>query len=253
MVVSLVLAVALVVQQVILLHQSPSSSSNNDGCMISFGTYHGHEYTTKEGGTVGTPKCLVESRWMKVQQHAVRVPNNSKLIDDWLWIDYHDRINVLVEDPASTASDRRFLVFEQTKYALEGKTSLAIIGGIIEPGEEPQATARREVQEEMGGLVCEQYHFLGRFRTDVNRGMGWVHSFLATQCSRPKKTNEEVKPSSANADEVGAADTERQDLQSITLKELREATLKGRFVEVQWSNTCSVAIHHIDANDANAR
>jgi ADP-ribose pyrophosphatase YjhB (NUDIX family) len=241
----MVLAVALVGQVILQSSSSRRKKASNDECIISFGTYRGHEYTTKEGGTVGTPKCLVESRWMKLQQHLVRTKDN-KLIDDWLWIDYHDRINVLVEDPASTASDRRFLVFEQTKYALEGKTSLAIIGGIIEPGEEPQVAARREVQEEMGGLVCQQYVFLGRYRTDVNRGMGWVHSFFATQCSRPK-TKKQVSSSSANAEEVGAADTERQDLKSITLKELREASLKGRFVEVQWSNTCSIALQHIDA------
>jgi hypothetical protein len=45
-------------------------------------------------------------------------------------------------------------------------------------------------------------------------------------------------------EEVGAADAERQDLKSITLRELREAATGGRFLEVQWSNTVSMALLH---------
>ena len=89
------------------------------------------------------------------------------LIDDWLFIDYHDRINVLVEDPENSEAETKFLVFRQTKYALEGRKSLAIVGGIIEPNEDATDAAAREVNEELG-LDC-QLEPLGRFRTDVNR------------------------------------------------------------------------------------
>ena len=159
-----------------------SLTSSSSSCQISFGSYHGKEYYSKTSGTVGSPKCLVESKWMKVQQHQVKLPSPSGrsdndtplVIDDWLWIDYHDRINVLVEAEAIPGQkEKMFLVFEQSKYALEGRTSKAIIGGIIEPHEIPKDAAAREVEEEMG-VRCDKFHFLGRFRTDVNRGMGWV-------------------------------------------------------------------------------
>jgi 8-oxo-dGTP pyrophosphatase MutT (NUDIX family) len=104
---------------------------------------------------------------MKVQQHSVKLKgSNDNVINDWLWIDYHDRVNVLVQDGSS--SDQRFLIFRQTKYALEGRTSLAIVGGIVEPGESPEHTAEREVEEELG-RSCKSFDVLGRFRTDVNR------------------------------------------------------------------------------------
>lgn len=63
----------------------------------------------------------------------------------------------------------------------------------------------------------------------VNRGMGWVNSFLATSCSKaqPSKHNE-----LENSEEVGAADTERQDLRRITLSELKKAARGGDFLEV---------------------
>ena len=149
-----------------------STFRSSSSCQVSFGSYHGSVYSNKKSGTVGSPKCLVESKWMKVQQHQVKMPGSDTVIDDWLWIDYHDRINVLVEAEATPGqTEKMFLVFEQSKYALEGRTSKAIIGGIIEPHEIPKDAAAREVEEELG-VRCDTFHFLGRFRTDVNRGMG---------------------------------------------------------------------------------
>lgn len=205
--------------------------------MVSFGAYKGHVYTTKE--TVGKPKCWLESKWMRIQQHQVQFPGQSSLIPDWLWIDYHDRINVLVEAPSSQDDERQFYIFEQSKYALEGRISKAIIGGIIEPGEQPEIAAQREVEEEMH-LKCEEMHFLGRFRTDVNRGMGWVNSFLAAHCQPVTKN----KSPDEEGDQVGTADVERQDLKKLSLTELREAVRKAEFVEVQWSNTVALALVH---------
>jgi len=226
----------------------PSSSSrsskagNSTSCEISLGKYQGPVYHSVESGTIGEPQCLLDSKWMRVSLHSVKFPGSDTIYDDWMWIDYHDRINVLVEDEKKPGEDDgeepRFLVFEQTKYALEGRNSLAIIGGIIEVGEDPISAARREVEEEMNGLVCEKFHFLGRHRTDVNRGMGWLNGFLATQCIRDSK----AKKNLFLANEVGVADTEKQNLKSITLTELRQAAIEGKFIEVQWTATVTKAL-----------
>lgn len=202
-------------------------------CKMSFGDYEGPRYATKS--TIATT-CLVESKWMRLMQHSVKL--GGKAVNDWLFIDYHDRINVLVEDPGPHNDGHRyFFVFRQEKYAYEGE-SYAIVGGIIEPGEDAKEAAKREVFEEMG-LNCDKYIPLGRYRTDVNRGMGWVNSFLATECQTSKET-----AIAAIGNEVGAADSERQDKISLALVELREAARNGNFVEVQWSNTVSQALLH---------
>lgn len=160
------------------------------------------------------------------------------MIDDWLFINYHDRINVLVEDPTSEKDgETKFLIFRQTKYALEGRLSLAIVGGIIEPNENAIHAASREVNEEMG-LDC-QFEFLGRFRTDVNRGMGWVNSFIGHSCkSKPIRKNADGNP----IEEVGAPDSEKQNIISMTKEEVLKNVIKGEFLEVQWSNTVSLAM-----------
>jgi 8-oxo-dGTP pyrophosphatase MutT (NUDIX family) len=208
--------------------QSPS-------CRFSFDKYTGHQYKSSE--TRGSI-CLVESKWMRLQKHTVQLAGQSNFISDWLWIDYHDRINVLVEAPRTSGDERQFYILEQTKYALEERKSVAIVGGIIEPGEDPTVAASREVEEELK-VSCEDMIFLGRFRTDVNRGMGWVNSFLALHC---RAVTSQV--SSNDKSQVGAADLERQDLKVVTLTKLIDLARKGDFLEVQWSNTVALALLH---------
>jgi ADP-ribose pyrophosphatase len=211
-------------------------------CLISFGTYKGQEYQSKD--TVRISQCLVESKFLKIQQHQVQFAGKSVILD-WLWIDYHERINVLVQG-ISADKNTFFHVFEQTKYALEDRLSMAIVGGIVEPGEQPMDAARREVQEEMQ-MECQEMVFLGRFRTDVNRGMGWTNGFLAKGCS--KATNHKLhKESEEKEEEVGVADTEQQDLKTITLQELRKLVQDGQFLEIQWTAIVSLAILHLQDN-----
>lgn len=217
---------------------------SSSSCAISFGSYHGPQYRTDQ--TVGASTCLVESKFLKLQQHGVRLEGSSEVIADWLWVDYHDRINVLAQAPDSTPETPTFLVFEQTKYALEGRTSLAIVGGIIEPGEGPEQAAKREVEEELQ-VVCEHWCFLGRYRTDVNRGVGWTNTYLASQC-HPAKQQQQHE---AKQYEVGVADTERQDVKTLTKSELEEAVSAGKFLEIQWTATISLALLHLEQEDHN--
>ena len=191
--------------------------------------------------------CLIESKWMLLSQHVVSLGGKSKgIIDDWLFIDYHDRINVLVEawDDDDQTNDKRYVVFKQTKYAYSGD-SMAIVGGIIEPNEEPEVAARREVQEEMN-VNCERLISLGKYRTDVNRGMGWVHSFIASDCREMTDRESANDSEEIHVNQVGAADTEGQERILLTVAELRDAARNGEFVEVQWSNTVALALFRID-------
>jgi 8-oxo-dGTP pyrophosphatase MutT (NUDIX family) len=194
---------------------------------------------------------------MKLQQHRVQVDDvaTTHVIDDWLWIDYHDRINVLIEAPKANtgggADEPHFIVIEQTKYALEDRTSLAIVGGIIEPGEDPKNAAVREVWEETG-YKCDKFDFLGRYRTDVNRGMGWTNTYVARMCTRQEqstRTNSNGK--AVLVDEVGKADEEKQTIIHMSLTEIREAVMDARFLEIQWSATVALALLLYDKKSGN--
>lgn len=208
-----------------------AASMSSTDCLYSLGTYRGNEY---KSGSLSAPQCLVNSKFLKLSLHSVELPSG-QVVHDWLWIDYHDRVNVLVQN-----AEGKFLVFEQTKYALEGRQSLAIVGGIVEPGEDAHETAKREVEEELH-QECAEFHALGRYRTDVNRGVGWLNSFLATGCSTAKHHLEEQQSLAA---QVGAADTEKQIVNEISLTQLQQAYFEGRFLEVQWTATIGLALRH---------
>ena len=242
---------------------SPSSPTAKDECLVSHGKYKGSVYEShnNRGGSGETisNKCLVESPWMRLAQHSVKLSSGDHtIIDDWLWIDYHDRINVLVEDPQTPGS---FLILQQTKYALDSQISLAVVGGIIEPQksrserekssqsktESPLLAAQREVNEELH-VTCQSWKALGKFRTDVNRGMGWVHPYLARDCAYSAGGNDENLIQDETA--VGAHDTEQQSIRSMAKSDVRTAVMDGKFLEVQWSNTVALAMLYL-AEDYN--
>src|SRR5215211_882791 len=114
---------------------------------------------------------LNQPPYLIVENHTVELPDG-RIIPKWAWIITPDFINVVVE-----TLDGALLCFRQTKYAVEG-TSLAPVGGYLEPGEDPLAAAQRELLEETG-YAASEWVALGTYAIDGNRGAGNGHLFLA--------------------------------------------------------------------------
>jgi ADP-ribose pyrophosphatase len=137
-----------------------------------------------------------------------------------------DFVNIIAR-----TTDGMFVVLHQTKYSVEGET-LGVVGGFIEPGEDPLAAAQRELQEETG-YISPQWDSLGAYAVDGNRGCGVAHFFLALDA--------------AFTGGAFSDDLEEQELLLLSETELRQALLAGEFKVLPWTAILGLALHHIEA------
>lgn len=170
--------------------------------------------------TLARDVVLPHGTFLTVENHTVQLPDG-RIISDWAWLVMPSYVNVVVE-----LEDGRFVVFRQTKYAVDGET-LAPVGGYLEPGEDPLAAAQREVMEEAG---CEapEWISLGQYACDGNRGAGTAHLFLARGARRM-----------ADPD---ADDLEEQELLVLDRLELRDALERGEFKVLGWAAAVALAL-----------
>jgi 8-oxo-dGTP pyrophosphatase MutT (NUDIX family) len=173
---------------------------------------------------------LLETKFARFEIHQVKL-SSGKVISDWAWFEEPDQVNVAVQ-----MSSGQLLMFEQSKYGLEGK-SLAPIGGMVEPGESPLDAAIRETKEETQ-LVCGHWSFLGRFRVATNRGGGFCSAFLAQDCDRMPGIRE------------NPFDYEVQKEIMLTPDELRNKLRQMKILEIKWVATMALSLDKIDIDYA---
>jgi ADP-ribose pyrophosphatase len=174
--------------------------------------------------TLSRRVILDYSQFLTVEEHSVELPDG-RIIPDWPWVITPDFVNVV-----TVTQDNRFLCFRQTKYGIEG-TSLAPVGGFLEPGEEPLAAARRELLEETGYKASE-WRDLGSYRVDANRGSGMAYFFLARNA---------VQVAEAQPD-----DLEEQELILLTQTEMETALAAGDFKVLPWATIVALALAQME-------
>lgn len=166
-----------------------------------------------------------DGRFLKVEYHLVELPDGT-LIQDWPWVITPDFVNVVV-----VTETGEFICFRQTKYAVNG-TSLAVVGGYLDPGEDRLAAAKREVLEETGYEAAE-WTDLGSYPVDGNRGAGTAHLFLARGARWVQRIN--------------ADDLEEQELLLLSRSEIESALRNGKFKVLPWAAVVALALIRIDS------
>ncbi len=179
--------------------------------------------------TVSKKMILNHSKFLTVESHTVKLPDG-QIIPDWAWVIIPSAAIVLAMTP-----DKRFLCFRQTKYAVEG-TTLAPVGGMLEPNEEPLHAAKRELLEETGHQASEWIN-LGSHILDPNRGIATMHLFLALNAEQITEPNSD--------------DLEDQELLSLTRSELEEALSAGEFKILAWSAVVAMSLNYLRATHSN--
>ena len=124
-----------------------SSTTNNHNNNVASrlpkpGTaYKGKTWHTSQTISVET---IGETKFAKCDIHTVISEDGKSTIDDWLFLEEVDAVNIIVQ-----TIDNQFVIFNQYKYAIPGST-LSPVGGFIDEGESPLTSAKREVLEELG-------------------------------------------------------------------------------------------------------
>jgi ADP-ribose pyrophosphatase len=174
--------------------------------------------------TLSRRVILDYSRFLKVEEHEVELPDGL-VIGDWPWVITPDFVNVMAETETGL-----FLCFRQTKYGLEG-TSLAPVGGYLEPGEDPLLCAQRELLEETG-YVAADWAELGQYRVDPSRGAGIGYFYLARR-ARPVAAPD-------------ADDLEEQELLLLTRSEMEAALSARSFKALPWAAVVALALREME-------
>ncbi len=172
--------------------------------------------------TLARSTIFDHSKYLRIEQHTIELPGG-RIIQDWPWIITPDYVNIAV-----LTTEGMFLCFRQTKYAIP-ETSLAPVGGYLEPGEEPLATARRELQEETGYQASEWVN-LGSYAVDGNRGAGVAHLFLARDARQLSDPHE--------------ADLEEQEMLLLQPEQVVQALSAGQFKVIAWATVMALALLH---------
>lgn len=176
-------------------------------------------------------KTVTSTPFARFQIHKVKTESGA-IIDDWLWTDEREHVNILVH----LKKENKFLLFRQKKYGLD-RPYYATVGGLFNAGDTGLKCAQRELLEETG-LEAESWASLGRYRVQVNRGGGILHAFMAKNCV----------PSAHKAQSF-EADYEKQEKVLLTHDELVRIALTGEVGEAQWVATVALGLLHEDHTD----
>jgi ADP-ribose pyrophosphatase len=121
--------------------------------------------------------------FLVVEDHTVETPKG-KMVQGWTWVITPDYVIIVAID-----TQGRYLALHETHYGTVGE-AFSPPGGHIDPGEEPLDAAKRELLEETG-YQADNWQFLGRFRTDLNRGNGMGWYYLATSAEKVSTAGDE--------------------------------------------------------------
>jgi ADP-ribose pyrophosphatase len=173
--------------------------------------------------TVSRETILEMGKFLTVEKHSVELPDG-RVITDWPWVITPDYINVV-----AVTDDGKFPIFRQTKYSVEG-TSLAPVGGYIDPGEDPLDAAKRELLEETG-YEADEWKYLGTYSSDGNRGGGTAYFYLAT--------------GARFAGKIESDDVEEQELLLLSRAEVEAALDAGEFKVLPWTANIALALRRL--------
>jgi ADP-ribose pyrophosphatase len=174
----------------------------------------------KDKWTVLESEPVLEHPYLQVTMQTVQL-SDGQIVPSWPIVKARDYVNVMVLDGAG-----QVMIIEGYKHGL-GRSSWQLLGGYLEPGEDPLAAARRELLEE-SGFKSEEWRHLGTFVVDANRYVGAGHFYLARNAHQAAEPNHD--------------DLERFAVRWEPLSELKRALFDGRIAGLSYAVNASLGL-----------
>jgi len=227
---------------------------------------------------------VAETPFARCDVHHVRSEDGTTIVHDWIFMEEMDAVNVAVVDaggkfvvfeqekyaiPGSTLSpvggfiDAGEAPWEAARREVKEELGLGsgrTLQRMRDLGYDPNdATGGRtevssvydlipkteRIVDRYGlaeGIVSEDelddWVFLGRYRTAANRGGGFIYTYLL-------KNAVPLLPKGGTADFVPVGDDEAQKILFLTMDQVLQSVLEGKFQEVKWAATMANSLLHM--------
>jgi ADP-ribose pyrophosphatase len=159
--------------------------------------------------------------YIRVFRQKVKV-SDGRIVDDYHQLKLTDFVLVV-----ATTEDGRVIMERQYKHGI-GEVTMVVPAGTMSPGEDPLATAQRELLEETG-YVSDHWQRLNCFVTHANYGCSTAYLFTA------QKARSVAAPKSG--------DLEEMEIVLLRPEELYEAVLRGQVRSLSAAAAIALATH----------
>ena len=122
---------------------------------------------------------ILDEPYVGVKKNRVMMPDG-RVIEDFYTVRIMDAALI-----AAVTTDGDILLKKEFRYAC-GEDIIECPAGMINPGEDPLETARRELMEETG-YTSDRWTYLGATRESVSKLTNTMHLFLAQDCVQTGK------------------------------------------------------------------
>lgn len=157
--------------------------------------------------------------WVRVWKESIEI-SDSRTVDDFLTFEMPDHVVIV-----AVTETMNVLVSHNYKHGPR-RQCINLPGGYLEPDEDAQVAAARELLEETG-FASDAWTSLGQYASDGNRGAGKAFLFLATSAYQV-------------ADPIDVGDLEATTLATVPLTELVELVAEGDVAVL--SNAAAIAL-----------
>jgi ADP-ribose pyrophosphatase len=125
------------------------------------------------------PTTVTKVGWRKITTKTFQMPDGAMVEFDTVHPDGQEFAGVI-----GLTKDKKVVIARQFRPGPE-KVMEELPGGFVDPGESPEAAARREFKEETG-YEAGSMHYLGSFHKDTYMNSVW-HAFIAFDCVNIKE------------------------------------------------------------------